>query len=183
MSPIGFIVCGPPGVGKSVHFKKMLSNAGIKKKVAFFDPDMRSEETAEERSRLNLEELNEAIDSGIDFGYVGICGGKRLVDIIKRMKLNKYRAVVAVVYSTLPVALERVRKRTEQPVPEDVIKELYSYFKRKAESYMKLDADIYLYNNETDFNLLLSKKNKKIVCRDADADFYFDVSRYCSGSI
>jgi predicted ABC-type ATPase len=182
MSPIGFIVCGPPGVGKSVHFKKMLSNAGIKKKVTLFDPDMRTEESADDRSRLNLEDVHVAIESGIDLGYVGTCGGKRLVDIVKRMHAKNYHVIVAVVYTTLPKALERIQKRTEQPVPEDVVKDLYSYFKKKAESYMKLDADIYLYNNETDFNLLLSKKKKKIVCRDGDSDFYFDVSRYCSGS-
>jgi hypothetical protein len=46
-----------------------------------------------------------------------------------------------------------------------------------------LDVEIYLYNNETDFNLLLSKKNKKIVCRDGDSDFYFDISRYCGGVV
>jgi predicted ABC-type ATPase len=95
------------------------------------------------------------------------------------MKAKKYRVVIAIVYTTLPTALDRIRKRTHQPVPEDVVHDLHAFFKSKAERYMKLDVEIYLYNNETDFNLLLSKKHKKIVCRDGNADFYFDISPYC----
>jgi len=100
--------------------------------------------------------------------------------LIKRMKAKSYRVVVAIVYTSLSVALERIRKRVDQGVPEDVVEDLHRFFRTKAERYMKLPVDIYLYNNETDFNLLFSKKNKKIVCRDRDSDFYFDVSRYCS---
>ena len=96
------------------------------------------------------------------------------------MKSNKYHVILTIVYTSLPVALERIRKRIDQPVKEEDTQEMYAYFKTNAEGYMKLPVDIYLYNNETDFNLLLSKKNKRIVCRDRDSDFYFDVSRYCS---
>jgi len=97
------------------------------------------------------------------------------------MKEKHYRIVIAIVYTTLPTALERIRKRTHQPVPDEVVEDLHAFFKTKAERFMKLPVEIYLYNNETDFNLLLSKKNKKIVCRGKD-DFYFDISRYCGGS-
>ena len=98
------------------------------------------------------------------------------------MRSKKYRIVVAIVYTSLSTALERIRKRTEQPVPDIVVEDLHAFFKTKAERFMKLPVEIYLYNNETDFNLLYSRKNKKIVCRDGDADFYFDISRYCGRS-
>ena len=39
--------------------------------------------------------------------------------------------------------------------------------------------ELYLYNNEDEFNLLLSKKKKKIVCVHPEGEFYFDISKYC----
>ena len=181
---IGLLLCGPSGVGKTSNINKMLENAGSLQEIEIIDPDKRKEKTHEERSEAAIKLVKESISNGVSFCYTATCGGMRIVnDLIKRMKAKKYRIVIAIVYTSLPVAMERIRKRTQQPVSEDVIKDLHAFFKTKAERFMKLDVDIYLYNNETDFNLLLSKKNKKIVCRDADADFYFDVSRYCSGSI
>ena len=184
MSPIGLLVCGPSGVGKTSNINKMLENAGIRKELTIIDPDKLSNESHEERSKVALENVKKTIEDGESFCYTATCGGMRIInDLIRRMKARKYRIIVAIVYTSLPVALERIRKRKHQPVPEDVVKDLHTFFKTKAERYMKLDVEIYLYNNETDFNLLFSRKNKKIVCRDGDMDFYFDVSRYCSGVI
>jgi predicted ABC-type ATPase len=180
---IGLLVCGPSGVGKSTNVNKMLENAGIRVEelAGIIDPDRRKEETHEQRSKAAIEHVKDTIERGLSFCYTATCGGMRIMqDLIKRMKAKKYQIVIAIVYTSLPVALERIRKRIDQPVPEDVVDDLHKFFKTKAEQYMKLPADIYLYNNETDFNLLLSRKNKKVVCRYRDADFYFDVSRYCS---
>jgi len=96
-----------------------------------------------------------------------------------RMRGKKYRIVIAIVYTTLPTALERIRKRTHQPVPDLVVEDLHTFFKTKAERFMKLDVEIYLYNNETDFNLVWSKKNKRVACLDPESAFYFDISKYC----
>jgi len=179
---IGFLVCGPSGVGKTSHYRKMLVNAGIHKDIQLFDPDARSEETNVERSAEAFKSVKDAISKGEDFVYTATCGGMSgILELIREMKKKKYRIVIAIVYTSLPVALERIRKRTHQPVPEEVVEDLHAFFKTKAEKYMKLPVEIYLYNNETDFNLLLSKKNKKIVCRGED-DFYFDISRYCGSS-
>ena len=184
MSPIGFLICGPSGVGKSSNINIMLENAGIHKELIEIDPDKRKEETHEERSKAAIDFVKYTIDKGYSFYYTAACGGMRTVtDLIERMKNSKYRVIVAIVYTSLPVALERIRKRTHQPVPAEVVEDLHAFFKTKAERYMKLDVEIYLYNNETDFNLLLSKTHNKIVCRDGDSDFYFDISRYCSGVI
>jgi predicted ABC-type ATPase len=181
MSPIGFLFCGPSGVGKNTHFKTMLKNAGIEKELLLIDPDKRKEEIHKERSELAYEEVKEAITKKKDFGYFSSCVGfKRIYEMVSEMQQNNYRIIVAIVYTSLPVALERTRKRMNQLVPDIVVEDLHAFFKTKAERFMNLPVEIYLYNNETDFNLLLSKKKKKIVCRDGNTDFYFDISRYCS---
>jgi len=179
MKPVGFLVCGPSGVGKTSNFNKMLYNAGISEDVFLIDPDNRSETTHEERSALALEAVKEAIEKKKNFGYAATCGGMRILnDLIDRMKAKNYHIIVSVVYTALPIALERIRKRSQQ-VPEDVVKDLHAFFKTKAERFMKLPVEIYLYNNETDFNLVWSKKNKRVACLDPDSAFYFDISKYC----
>jgi predicted ABC-type ATPase len=178
---IGLLICGPSGVGKSSNINKMLQNAGIRlQELIGIDPDEQKQKTHEERSIAALNLVKHTIDHNMPFYYTATCGGNKIVDdLLKRMHAKKYRIVIAIVYTSLPTALERIRKRTHQPVPEEVIEDLHAFFKTKAERFMKKKVEIYLYNNETDFNLLLSKKNKKIVCRDKDSDFYFDISRYC----
>jgi len=181
--PIGILVCGPSGVGKSSHFQEMLDNAGVSEKITLFDPDQMSDETHEKRSMSALEAVKDAIQSGKSFGYPATCGSLKVThDLIKRMKAKKYRIIIAIVYTSLPVALERIRKRTHQPVPDDVVEDLHAFFKKKAEMYMNLPVELYLYNNETQFNLLLSKKAKKIVCRDSTSDFFFDLSKHCGSA-
>ena len=181
---IGLLICGPSGVGKTSNISKMLENAGIRAKdLVGIDPDQQKQKTHEERSNAALDLVKQTIDLNKPFYYTATCGGNQVVnDLLMRMHAKKYRIVVAIVYTTLSTALERIRKRTEQPVPDIVVEDLHAFFKTKAERFMKLPVEIYLYNNETDFNLLYSRKNKKIVCRDGDADFYFDISRYCGGS-
>jgi predicted ABC-type ATPase len=181
---IGFLICGPSGVGKTSNINKMLENAGIRAhELIGIDPDEQKQKTSDERSIAALELVKDTIDKGHSFYYTATCGGNQVInDLLMRMRSKKYRIVITIVYTTLPTALERIRKRTHQPVPDLVVEDLHAFFKTKAERFMKLPVEIYLYNNETDFNLLYSRKNKKIVCRDEGADFYFDISRYCSRS-
>jgi len=172
---VGFLICGPSGVGKSSHVPDMLKNAGLLIEN-IIDPDKLSG-THKEQSESALNKVYESIESKQSFVYTATCGGMRIInDIIKKMKENKFKTIIAIAYTKLGTALERIVKR-DQPVPEDVVKDLHAFFKTKAERFMKLDAEIYLYNNETDFNLLYSKTRKKILC--TPGDFYFDISKYC----
>jgi predicted ABC-type ATPase len=178
---VGFLNCGPSGVGKTSHISQMLENAGFKQKFVMIDPDQIQAETHLQKSELALLEVEKNIRDGKSFVYTATCAGTRDTKrLIKKMKYAGYRTVVAVSYTSLGTALERISKRVEQPVPEEVVRDLHQFFAKKAEMYMDMPNldEIYLYNNETDFNLLLSKKNKKIVC-SGNSDFYFDISKYC----
>lgn len=179
--PIGFLICGPSGVGKTSNINIMLTNAGIRvQELIGIDPDERKEESHEERSKEALESVKYTIDKGYSFYYTATCGsGKIINDLISRMKVKNYHIIIALVYTSLPTALERIKKRTHQLTPEAVVKDLHAFFKTKAERFMKLPVEVYLYNNEEQFSLLLSKKKKKIICRTTDADFFFDISKYC----
>ena len=174
---LGILVCGPSGVGKSSHIKEITKEAP----VFLIDPD-KLEGSHTEQSKKAMELVEESIQDKKSFVFVGTCGGMQIIkSLLKKMKKNTFKTVVAIVYTSLPNALKRIKDRPEQPVTEDVTKDLHAFFKTKAERYMNLaDIDeLYLYSNETDFKLLLSKKKKKIVCQSSDSEFYFDISKYC----
>jgi tRNA uridine 5-carbamoylmethylation protein Kti12 len=184
MKPIGVLLCGPSGVGKTSHTAQMLKNAGADiSDFLVVDPDKIDLPSHEEQSAEALHKLRTAVTEKKHVIYIATCRGIRydLKDILKSMKKNGYRTVVGIVYTSLPVALQRIQLRTDQPTPDEVVNKLHDFFKRKAEYFMNApDIDeIYLYNNQTDFNLVLEKKKKKIQCFAPDSDFYFDVSKYC----
>jgi shikimate kinase len=175
----GFLVCGPPGTGKSSHISEMLKLAGIRGKYALIDPDLQEGETHLIKSQKAMELVKESIQKKKSFVYVATCGGLKVVmSLLSAMKAGGFRTVVSIPYTTLSTALKRISQR-EQVTPEEVSRDLHAFFAMKAEAYMKLKNldEVYLYNNETDFNLLYSRKKKKIVC--TPGEFYFDVSKYC----
>ena len=177
----GFLICGPSGVGKSSNISKMIENAGlIKEDFSIIDPD-KLEGTHSEQSSKALENVHTSILENKSFIYIATCGGTKIIlDILAKLKKKKFRSIIAIVYTSLPVALKRITERSEQLVPSDVTKDLHQFFNKKAERFMTMPNidNIYLYNNETNFNLLFSKKSKKIHC--SEGEFYFDVSKYCS---
>lgn len=178
---IGFLICGPSGTGKSSHISKMLNNAGITEELDLIDPDKINEDSHKKQSEKAFQTVLNSIDSGKSFIYIATCGGTSIIlDILSKMKKKKYRTIVAIPYTTLGTALKRIAERTDQPVSEDVVRDLHSFFAKKAERFMNMKNldEVYLYNNETDFNLLLKMKNKKVIC-SKNSEFYFDISKYC----
>ncbi len=181
---IGILICGPSGVGKSSNLSHIFNHLGIQE-LELLDPDKRPEKDHEERSSKTLEEVHEYISVEKNFAYVATCGGITIIkDILKKMKKQGYKTIVAIVYTSIETAIERISKR-EQHTPIEVIKDLHSFFTRKAEYYMnaKNIDELLLFNNETKFTLILNKKDKKIHCYKHKEKFYFDISPYCSSSI
>lgn len=181
--PIGVLVCGAPGTGKSTHVHKVLQNAGFEGEFVLVDPDKIKADTHAEQSSRAIVLLAETIDERKDVVYVGSCLAVSQINaILKKMKSKKYRTVVAVSYTSLSTSLKRIAARKDQPLDVDIASEVHRYFATKAERYMNIHSidEIYLYNNETEFNLLFSRKKKKITCSDPDGEFYFDVSKYCN---
>jgi predicted ABC-type ATPase len=181
--PVGVLICGAPGTGKSTYVHKVLENAGFEGEFVLVDPDKIKADTHAEQSKMAFELLEETVSEKKDVVYVGSClSVGTLNNIMKEMKRKKYRTVVAVSYTSLSTALKRLAERKDQPLDSDIASEVHRYFATKAERYMNLHSidEIYLYNNETNFNLLFSRKKKKITCSDPEGEFYFDVSKYCN---
>jgi len=175
----GLFICGPPGTGKSSHVKDIIDLAKLHNKYKLIDPDIIEGKNHGEQSEKAIKLVKQSISKKESFIYVATCGSIGLmISFLKLMKNLGMKSVVAIPYTKLSTSLDRISKR-EQVTPEEVTKELYSFFSTKAEAYMKLkDLDeVYLYNNETEFNLLYSRKGNEIICKPGD--FYFDISKYC----
>jgi len=180
--PVGVLICGAPGTGKSSNIPLVLKNADFKDEFVLVDPDKIKAESHSEQSKMAFELLKKTVTEKKDVVYVGSClSVGTLNNILKDMKSKKYRTVVAISYTSLSTAIKRIAARKDQPLDADIASEVHRYFATKAERYMNLPAidEIYLYNNETNFNMLFSRKKKKIVCADSSREFYFDVSKYC----
>ena len=181
--PVGVLICGAPGTGKSRYVHRVMKNAGFEGEFVLVDPDEITADTHADQSSRAMQMLEETVDERKDVVYTGSCLSVSAINtVLKKMKSKKYRTVVAIAYSSLNTALKRIAARKEQPLDTDIASEVHNYFKTKAERYMNIPSidEIYLYNNETDFNLLFSRKKKKIKCSDPHGEFYFDVSKYCS---
>ena len=179
---VGLLVCGAPGVGKTTHLSQILKYAKLSGPLEKIDPDKIEHTSYEKRAKIALEHVYSAIEKGENFVYTVTCGStKRMKKIIDAMKDKKYKIILSITYASKHTALRRVLTRTEQPVHQDIAKELYDYFKRHAAYYMTLPEidDVFLYDNETDFSMILHKHKKKITCHHL-SEFYFDISEYCS---
>jgi hypothetical protein len=90
------------------------------------------------------------------------------------------------VYTTLPTAIERAMSRTERPISEDIVRDVYQDISNKAEMYFNLPQvdNVILFNNETDPLIVLEKKKGVVKCLSpGSSEFYFDVSKYCKKSL
>jgi hypothetical protein len=88
---------------------------------------------------------------------------------------------VAIAYTTVPTALKRIAGRTHQPLDPMIASKVHAFFTSKAARFITIPNidGLYLYNNEDNFNLLWSRKKKKVMCIHPEGEFYFDVSDYC----
>ena len=112
----GFLICGPPGTGKSTHIRTMLRKAGFDQEYVLADPD-KLPGSHEEQSDGAIKLLKDTVSEKKNVVYVGSCLSTRmLMSVLREMKKHKYRTVVAVSYTSVPTALKRIAVRHEQPL-------------------------------------------------------------------
>jgi septin family protein len=104
----GFLCCGPSGVGKSSNIHKMFENANLNKDdFLLIDPD-KLQGTHIEQSIKALELVYESINNNKSFIYIATCGGtKIIINILLKLKKKKFRIIVAITYTSIPIEIGR----------------------------------------------------------------------------
>lgn len=181
---VGLFLCGAAGSGKTTTRDTFLDDAGIKTTFVTLNiDDIRSQVGTQEETRVVFVKLvNQIIADGYSFLYDGTCRDrKNMVMRIKDAKQRGYKIVLGITYASMGTVLNRIRKRVDQPLEEELVRDIYSHVKSNIETYMTLNEidELYLYNNEKSVKLIFHKDRKQVTCVDQTSEFYFDVSKYC----
>jgi len=178
----GLLVCGPPGIGKSSNLPKIGDATNINwEDTAVVDPDKLAG-THDQQSAKAFQILRDRIRAEQSVAYIGACHGTRGIgEILRAMKQKGFTTKVVVIFTSVSTALDRIAKRSNQPLDPEITKEVHTFFSTKAERFMTLPNidELYLFNNEQDLTLLFRRKSKDILCSSPNGEFYFDVSKYC----
>lgn len=181
---VGLFLCGTAGSGKTSGRDRFLHDAQVKTSFVYLNvDDIRQHTGSQEKARIIMKQLfHRIIEDGYSFLWDATCRNKsEVIESMHLVKSRGYKIVLGMVYASLKTALERIRKRTNQPLDESIARDIFRHMSQNAETYMSVsDIDeIYLYNNERTFSLIFSRSKKTIKCVSPDTDFYFDVSEYC----
>lgn len=172
-----FFTAGASGSGKTTNREQFLKDFKIKSSYIYLNPDELS------NKNMVLPLAYQFADEGYSL-YLDVTSRNKtdIQKFLEYLKSKDYDIYFAIVYASLPTVLDRVSKRTEQPVPDRVVREIYNHFKRNAKSYMEnpnIDK-LYLYNNEHTFRLIYKKEEDTITCLTPESNFYFNISQFCN---
>jgi predicted ABC-type ATPase len=180
---VALLSCGASGTGKTTSRTRFIRDSGMRSTFVTLNLDdyWKHAKSQNEARALYRKLFMRTIDDGYSFLFDGTC---RNVDDITRL-INSlhdhgYTVKLSITYAKLRTTMERLRNRKQQPIRPDLALDIYSEVKRKIEVLMKSNVDeIYLYDNESTTRLIYHRTAKKISCFMPDADFYFDISKYC----
>lgn len=134
--PDFYIIAGPNGAGKTTASYTILPNFlscfefinadEIANSIAPQEP----EKAAFDASRIMLRQIDNHIDSGVDFAVETTLSSKHYANIIKKAKNSGYSVSLIFLWlESSEAAKERVRKRVEKgghSIPPEVIKRRYT---------------------------------------------------------
>jgi len=178
---VAMFMCGAAGTGKTSLRDRFLSDIGMKTSFVYLNlDDIKADRNTAREILKSL--VKRTVEDGYSLLWDATCRNKsEILAEMSSMKSKGYKIVLGMVYASLNTVLKRIKKRTEQPVEESVVRDIYQHMMRSAEVYMNKDSidEIYLYNNEKTAILMFSKSDKSVQCHSPDLKFYFDVSKYC----
>jgi predicted ABC-type ATPase len=181
---IALFLCGAAGSGKTTMRDTFLEDAKMRTTFVTLNiDDIRPRIGTQEAARKVFQQLiDKTIQDGYSLLYDGTCRDRsNVVMRMKDLKDKGYTIKLGITYASLGTVLGRVRRRADQPLDDDVAKDIYTHLKRNVESYMSVDEidEVYLYNTEKTSKLIFHKQNQTIDCISPTSNFYFDVSKYC----
>ena len=177
-------LCGSSGTGKSTTKDQILKDAGIRGTYVDLNIDMiRPIVGSQDKATAIFGYfIKRTLEDGYSFVYDGTCRDKgSMVKRISAAKQKGYRIIMGMTYTTLDTALQRILGRSNQPLDENIAREIYQQVSKVIEGFMTVRNidELYLYNNERTSTLIFHKSKKSVKCFHSDMDFYFDVSEYC----
>lgn len=183
-------MCGATGTGKSTLVPTLLKRIANKEDTVTLNIDALHKRypsaSHEELQPIFQRLVDRVISNGLPFVYDGTCRNRKTVTAaIQDAKRRRYTVTIGIVYTTLPTAIERAMSRTERPISEEIVRDVYQDISKKAEMYFNLPQvdNVILFNNETDPLIVLEKKKGVVKCLSpGSSEFYFDVSKYCKKS-
>lgn len=181
---VALFLCGAAGSGKTSSKEQFLKDAGIKTTFVTLNIDeIRPRVGTHEATKTVFNSLvDQTIEDGYSFLYDGTCRDKiSMNQRIQSLDDKGYKIVMGITYASLGTVLGRVRRRTDQPLEDDVVKDVYFHLRKNVEQYMNVKAidEVYLYNNENSMKLIFKRKDETVTCVSPNSRFYFDVSKYC----
>jgi predicted kinase len=181
---VALFLCGAAGTGKTTSKYKFLYDSKIRTSFVVLNvDDMRELVGSQEKARSVLSYATErVIKEGYSFLYDGTCRDKtNVLKMMEHVKSLGYKTILGITYTPLRTALQRISKRVNQPLSEEVARDIYKHLTKNIETYMDEPSidEIYLYNNEHTSKLIFTRKDKTIQCITPESAFYFDVSKYC----
>lgn len=180
---VALLSCGASGAGKTTSRKRFIEDSGMRSTFVTLNLDdyWKHAKSREEARALYRNLVTRTIDDGYSFLFDATCRYTPDVSkLINSLHNRGYIVKLSITYAKLRTILERVSKRVHQPVNPFFAKHVYEEIKKNIENLMKEDLDeIYLYDNESTTRLIYHKTAKKISCLMPEADFYFDISKYC----
>lgn len=181
---IAIFLCGASGSGKTTMLPKFLNDIKMKTTFVTLNIDqIRPLVGTQEATRPVFQELiDETIKDGYSFLYDGTCRDKNnITRRVRELKERGYKVILGITYASLGTVLGRVQRRTDQPLEDDKVRDIYDHLKKHVELYMSMEGidEIYLYNNEKSTKLIFTRKSNKVTCLSPESNFYFDVSKYC----
>lgn len=181
---IALFLCGAAGSGKTTAHDMFLKDAKMKSTFVTLNIDMiRPLIGSQEATRPVFQDLiNKTIEDGYSFLYDGTCRDKNTItQRIQELKKKGYKVILGITYASLGTVLGRVQRRTDQPLDDNIVRDIYQHLRNHVEKYMTMDGidEVYLYNNEKSTKLIFTRKSTRVSCISPSSDFYFDVSKYC----
>lgn len=174
---VALFLCGTAGSGKTSSLQHILRDVKLTTTYVYINVDLFRDKV---KNYYDVQELAyRAMKDGYSIVWDKTCRntGDTMREI-QEFKKHGYRTITAMLYVSLNTALDRVSKRTTQEVPEDVVRSIFRELSKKAERYMGIADEVFLYNNEHTLTLLFHREKKEITCV-SNSKFYFDVSKYC----
>lgn len=180
---IALFLCGGSGVGKTSSRERILLDAKLTTRYVYINlDDLRAKMPIKDAREEIVRILERTVTEGKSFVWDATCRNTgTIIEHMNYAKKHGYTVVLSMVYASLATTLERIERRTDQPVPKETIKGIYSELKRKAERYMHVESidQIFLYNNDHTTTLLFSRIHDTISCRHPGMNFYFDIKQFC----